>query len=323
MTAENKPRFFINFESEALPKITWQEMLDKKVVFAPQNVLAALKEAEQLLVTHPGPNFARRKVLAPEWFGYWKDLLKAPQLESGTGLVSSGDKLVKFEDLSSLLETKYRDENTGMLFVAGAEGHKGHVHAAKYMARVVPVTIWGFEQDEYMQRKQRKGPFLSLPLRLSMWVHEGPLTHLTVLPRNTRDLPDNDHYNGLFLGSGAKYFFVHEKDPYLTEKLARGEQDLDCRITHPYPLLSTTEAVQELTPGTMSIEEITNLFVRQNLRVIPDLPVESISTRVERLSIGVENAGLKSQKWDISEYLKGDFLKDLNRIGYNESLFVE
>src|SRR3989344_8855359 len=296
MTAENKPRFFINFESEALPKITWQEMLDKKVVFAPQNVLAALKEAEQLLVTHPGPNFARRKVLAPEWFGYWKDLLKAPQLESGTGLVSSGDKLVKFEDLSSLLETKYRDENTGMLFVAGAEGHKGHVHAAKYMARVVPVTIWGFEQDEYMQRKARKAPFLPLPLRLSMWFYESALTHLPVLPINLSGLPDNDHYNELFLRAGVKYFFVHEKDPYLEQKLERGNQDLDRTIRHPFPDLSTSEAVEKLMPEVSS-EELNYYVVRQNLRIIPDLPVERTTARVKKLLPDENDYYYEEQDW--------------------------
>ena len=300
MSAENTVRYFSNFESEALPKVTWQEMLDERVVIAPQNVIEALQEAEQLLITHPGPNLERRKRLAPEWFSYWENLLKKYPRESGIELIPSGNKLVKFENLSDLLAMIYPSEKTGMLFVAGAEGHKGHIHAAKYMAGVVLVTIWGFEQDEYMQRKDRQAPFLTLPLRLSMWFYEPALTHLTVLPKNTRGIADNDHYNDLFIRSGAKYFFVHEKDPYRTEKLARGEQDLDRTITHPFPLQSTTEAVEELTPGTMSIEEITNLFVRQNLRVIPDLPVEPTSKRVQKLLTNEEDF-TRDEKYEKSQ----------------------
>ena len=326
MSVEQTENYLHSFESEALPTITWQEILDKGIVFAPDNVLTTLKEAEELLITHPGPNLERRKVLAPEWFGYWKNLLTASPYESDKGLVTSKDKLVKFEKLSGLLETKYRDENTGMIFVAGAEGHKGHVHAAKYMAGVVPVTIGGFEQDEYMQRKARKAPFLSLQLRLSMWFYEPTITHLTVLPRNVQDIPDNDHYNELFLNSGAKYFFVHEKDPYLTEKLARGKQDLERTIHHPYPELNITEEVQEIMPE-VSLEELYSLSIEQNLRIIADLPVDSITERVKKLRYedGGINKGerLGSKGWSMSEYLKGSFSKDINRIGYNETLFIE
>ncbi|KKQ43008.1 MAG: hypothetical protein US60_C0009G0011 [Microgenomates group bacterium GW2011_GWC1_37_8] len=329
MTAETDREFFKNFESDALPRVDWQEMLDNRVVFAPQNILAALKEAEQLLVSHPGPNLERRKVLAPEWFGYWKDLIIALPYESDAGLMSSGDKLVKFEDLSSLLETRYKDENTGMIFVAGAEGHKGHVHAAKYMAKVVPVTVWGFEQDEYMQRKARKAPFLPLPLRLSMWFYESALTHLTVLPINLSGLPDNDHYNELFLRAGVKYFFVHEKDPNLDVKLARGGQDLDRTIQHPFPFLDTTEAVQEII-SEISLEEIYNLLVRQNLRIIPDLPVESSSERVKKLLPDENDYYYEEQDWRLknqsSNFVNFDLAeieKPLDYIGYSDTIFIE
>ena len=56
MGAERTEQYFHSFDSDALPSVDWQEMLDKRVVFAPQNILAALKEAEQLLVSHPCPN---------------------------------------------------------------------------------------------------------------------------------------------------------------------------------------------------------------------------------------------------------------------------
>ncbi|KKR30838.1 hypothetical protein A2715_01920 [Candidatus Woesebacteria bacterium RIFCSPHIGHO2_01_FULL_39_32] len=326
MGAERTEQYFHSFDSDALPSVDWQEMLDKRVVFAPQNILAALKEAEQLLVSHPGPNLERRKVLAPEWFGYWKDLLIAFPYESDTGLMFSGDKLVKFEDLSRLLESRYKDENTGMIFVAGAEGHKGHIHAAKYMASVVPVTVWGFEQDEYMQRKARKAPFLPLQLRLSMWFYEPTVTHLAVLPSNLSGLPDNDHYNELFIMAGVKYFFVHEKDPYLSQKLVRGGQDLDRTIRHPFHILSTTEAVQELMPE-VSLEEIYYYLVRQNLRVIPDLPAERISERVKKLfsddgSFAVEGQVRGFQR-PPSKFTDFDLLGDEVPVSYGDTIFIE
>jgi len=329
MRAERTEQYLYSFESDALPNIGWQEMLDNRIVFASKNVITALSEAEQLLITHPGPNLERRKILAPEWFGYWKKLLTAFPYESDTGLISSGDKLVKFEDLSALLGIKYRDENTGMVFVAGAEGHKGHVHAAKYMAKVVPVTVWGFEQDEYMQRKARKAPFLPLPLRLSMWFYESALTHLTVLPINLSGLPDNDHYNELFLRAGVKYFFVHEKDPYLEQKLERGNQDLDRTIRHPFPELSTSEAVEKLMPEVSS-EELNYYVVRQNLRIIPDLPVERTTARVKKLLPDENDYYYEEQDWRLknqsSNFVNFDLAeieKPLDYIGYSDTIFIE
>jgi len=329
MSPERTGKYLHSFESDALPKVGWQDMLNKRVVYAPQNVLAALKDAEQLLVTHTGPNLARRKILAPEWFGYWKDMLTTFSYESDTGLMSSGDKLVNFDDLSRLLEARYKDENTGMLFVAGAEGHKGHIHAAKYMAGVVPVTVWGFEQDDYMQRKARKAPFLSLQLRLSMWFYKSTITHLTVLPRNSQGIPDNDHYNELFIRSGVKYFFVHEKDPYLTQKLARGMQDLYRTIRHDFPDLSTTESVQELMLE-MSLEEFNHLFVRQNLRMIPDLPVERTSESVKRLMPNEEDFAEDELGWKLDKHSSNFVNFDLTEIenptdyiGYNDTIFIE
>jgi len=313
MSAESPKQFLHSFESDVLPQITWQKMLDNKLVIAPQIVLSALTEAEQLLVTHPGPNLERRKILAPEWFGYWKNLLEAKPHDFGSELVTSGNKLVKFEELSELLRAKYKDERTDMLFVAGAEGHKGHVFAAKYMANVVPVTVWGFEQPGYMQRKTRGAPFLSLPLRLSMWFYEQSLTHLTVLPQNHVGLPDNDHYNKLFVQSDVKYFFVQERDPHLDEKLTRGGQDLNERvISQDFSLLSTTEAVQKLSPD-VELEDIYRYFVQRKLLMIPHMPVASTADRVRR---SFDDGTSSNENYNVHELLKSSL-----SIDYLDTLF--
>lgn len=329
MNPERKPEYFQNFESSALPKITWQEMIENKVVIAPQNVLVALKEAEQFLVTQPGPNLVIRKILAPEWFGYWNTLLEGKVEDEKTELISSEDKLVSFDRLSNFLGIKYRNEATGMLFVAGAEGHGGHVHAAKYMSGVIPKTIWGFEQSEYMKKKARGAHFLPLELRLSMWFYEPSLTHLTVLPKDNSGKYDNEHYTELFFRSGTDYFFVHEKDPYLEEKLARGKQDIDTVIHQNFPIISTSKAVRKIIDRSSNI--IDRERIRQILRIIPDLPIESTSDSVLELTSDIKDDEdynkLGSEKpfpsfnSDKDSYQKKISLSNL-LIGYGGSIFV-
>lgn len=252
-----RAEYFTNFESKVLPKITWQEMMEKNVVISPEKALEALKEAYELLTTAPGPNLERRKVLAVGWFNYWQDLLVRFSRCPCGDLVDSGAKLVGFKNLSGFLKDKYGGINTGMLFVAGAEGHEGHVHAAKYMSEMVPVTIWGFEQPEYMKTKERRANFLPLELRLSMWACMPNISHLTVLPLNTSGISDSEHYNDLFKMSGVMYFFAHEKDPNLSEKLLRGKQDLpkEVRTIPDLPTVRTTDRVKRLIPDLTLNEE--------------------------------------------------------------------
>lgn len=70
MSAEETEKYFHSFESGALPQISWQEMLDSNVVFAPQRIIGALREAREFLISEPGPNLQRRRILVPEWFKY-------------------------------------------------------------------------------------------------------------------------------------------------------------------------------------------------------------------------------------------------------------
>ena len=261
MSPENKPEYFNNFEPSNLPEISWQEMFQEKKTFSPGLVLNALREAELYLTTAPGSNLERRKVLAPEWFGHWKDLLQRTGIDTKDDFIAAGDKFVEYMNLKNLLWNKYRGKKTGITNVAGAEGHKGHVFAAKYMSDVVPFVIWAFEQESYMAKKTREGSFLKLPLRLGMWFFESSLTHLTVLPEILPGVTENDHYNSLFVQSGANYFFVHEEDPNIEQKLQRGEQDLDRTIRHPFADQTTTSMVERFMPD-LSISQIYAMYAR-------------------------------------------------------------
>jgi len=320
MTPEGTPKYFTNFESEALPKVTWEEMVESQLVISPLNVYMALKEAENLLTTHPGPNLERRQRLAPRWFGYWKQLLEKRLTSNDVELIGSDDKLIGFEYLASFLQRKYANKDTGITFNAGAEGHEGHLHAAKYMANNVPIAIWALEQAEYMKQKERKAHFLPLELRLSMWFYEPSVSHLAVLPKDPLGKYDNDHYNGLFIRSGAKYFFVHEKDPHLKEKLKRGGQDLSLTILQDSELLSTTEMVEKLSPE-ISLEKVDEILARRDPRIIPDLPLESTSVQVERL-LPRRGKWTDHESQFVDENVL-DFLIRQNAISYSESLLVE
>lgn len=328
MSPELPDKYFTHFESKHMPKITWQEMVENRVVIAPEMVTKALKEAEHLLTTSPGPNLDRRKILAPQWFGYWQTLLQLYLDESSSDLVDSGNTLIAFENLADHIKVYYGNSNTGEIFVAGAEGHRGHIHAAKYMASLVPVTVWGFEQEKYMERKEREASFLPLELRLSMWFYEPSVTHITVLPLNTSGVPDNEHYDDLFKRSGAKYFFVHENDPYLLEKLKRGDQDLDHVIYQDFPLVSTTDAVEKLAPD-VSLEEADRRLAKfYSPRVIPNLPVESTTEQVQKLL--PYNADDLDLEWELkgsAEEFWGAYhtrhAGERSRLGFYDSIFVE
>ena len=261
MSPENKPEYFKNFEPSDLPEVTWQQMFKEKKTYSPLSVLTALEEAKLFLTTQPGPNLERRKNLATEWFGYWEKSLKETGVDTTDVFIDSGEKFIDFSRLSGFLRTKYKDKKTGITNLAGGEGHIGHVFAAKYMSDVVPIVIWAFEQESYMAKKTRQASFLKLPLRLGMWFFESSITQLTVLPEIQPGVSEKDHYNSLFVQSGANYFFVHEEDPNLEQKLQRGEQDLDRTIRHPFADQTTTSMVERFMPD-LSISQIYAMYAR-------------------------------------------------------------
>lgn len=72
-------------------------------------------------------------------------------------------------------------------------------------------------------------------------------------------------------------------------------------------------------PDEESVEEITDKFVRRNLRVIPDLPAESTSDRVYKLFSTDDGRGLRKRRSTLLDYN----FKEEESIGYNETIFIE
>ena len=161
MTQEHR-EFFTNFESPHMPNVGWQEIVAEHKVIEPARLIAILRDAKTFLITAPGPNLERRKILVPNWFNYWFGRIifdRAPsQYPVGNDFTHSV-KLAGYEEVAERL-LWHRTKESGLLNLAGAEGHDGHIFAAKYMAERV-YTIWAFEQDQYFQTqtKLRGAPF--------------------------------------------------------------------------------------------------------------------------------------------------------------------
>lgn len=234
-----------------LAESSWEMMISEGVVFGPNRLREILRKARRLLETAPGPNLATRYELAQGWFSYWNQLIsdKAEEMPDGQSPFVKSAKLMPVDNVVAYLAgSSYRHHESGVLFVAGAEGHEGHLHAAKWMTDHLgswPCPIWVFEQNSYFAVKERGLPFLPLLVRLSMWHYYPGLRIITVAPERRAGVPEATHYQEIFDHLGATYCFAEELDPHRKEKVGRGE---------PAPFL-----------------------------VIPHLPVEATTTRVERL----------------------------------------
>lgn len=265
------PHYFTQKDLEphlSLPAgCNWRTMIARQEVLAPAVLATVLKQAKDFLVTQPGPNLARRRQLAPPWLDYWLDKIENWfDLEnSRPGFVCSY-KLMTFNEVADFLKRNQLVESSGILFVAGAEGHEGHVRAAKYMAWHCQAPIWVFEQNSYLMKKERKLPFLPLEVRLSMW-QRSPLSVLTVAPEKLPAVSESEHYLGLFKQLGARYCFADDRDPNREEKIKRGEL-ADFLIISHLPVASTTERVEyrharrgKLIVGALSsLVDIRDLF---------------------------------------------------------------
>lgn len=242
------------------PDCTWQRLVEQREVLAPKVLLDVLRYAKWFLAEEPGPNMYRRRELAREWFRIWEkqipeslDILRDPR-----DFVAS-DKVMPFEEVANFLNK--RQGASGVLFVAGAEGHAGHLHAASYMAGSVDYPVWVFEQDRYLLQKKRKAPFLPLAVRLSMW-HYSPLAVLTVAPNRPPHLSEASHYANLFQRLGADFCFADEDDPHCEEKIKRGKPADFLIITH-LPVERTTNRVKKLFDLEPAVkEESLNWIVR-------------------------------------------------------------
>jgi hypothetical protein len=166
---KESPKFFTqkDLQSRYLPEATWEELVDEKKIIAPSLLKLVLEEAKDFLINEPGPNKWRREILAPLWFNHWIDELEryAPRLDGDRSEDWwESDKLARIEDLNKRLAEKQIEDQAGVLFVAGAEGHFGHVAAAGYMREQMVYPIWAFEQDGYLERykvSERRSVFTS------------------------------------------------------------------------------------------------------------------------------------------------------------------
>lgn len=256
MNAEIRDGYFYNFKTELIPQVTWQEVLEDKVLVTPRELINILDEAREFLSTAEGPNLMKRRELAGEWFGWWRLNLIMHNTRSEYDFDVLRKKLCPIERVRNRLPgvgAFYKD--SGVLNVAGAEGHAGHVAAAFEMSEKVH-AIWAFEQDSYFKLKPRPAPFLPLTVRLWMWAYS-PLSIVTVSPEVSTDLTLNDHYQKLFNLMGADRSFADVYDPNLEVKIRRGKpgpNGFQDNILHHIDTLQTSERVMQLFPGVDGIE---------------------------------------------------------------------
>ncbi len=231
-----------------LPEIDWHEMLTQQVVFSPDLTRNALILAKHELMSKSGPNLERRKELSPKWFDPWINDIFSKEQTCGSPLVSSA-KIMLLDEINDYLRETGKWYNSGILNVAGAEGHPGHRHAASYMIEKGFFPIWVFEQESYLERyKVRGGSYLSLELRLSMWSHYFDNCILTVAPERDPDMSVKDHYQKIFDQAGARYSLAYFSDPYWDEKINRGEFRPDLIIPVLPEVQRTTNRVMRLMP---------------------------------------------------------------------------
>ena len=223
----------------------WEELLRQRKALSPFILAQVLRELCDFLTHAPGSNLHRRSHLVPGWLQWWVVQLRnakysIPYFDEQKTLFSN-PHMVEFEKVPQ--EINKIGRSAGVLFVAGAEGHWGHVEAFDYMEKYV-LPIWIFEQDAYLKRKKRKAPFIPLEVRLSMWawIRKGLFT---VSPAHTGRNTDEGHYQYLFNQTRAQYSFSDEQDPNVKEKINRGRPASFTTIPH-VDVASTSEMVLRL-----------------------------------------------------------------------------
>lgn len=233
------------FRISGLEGVDYGRMTAEHLVISPLPLANILTSAFQYLRTFPGEHLNERRELAPEWLGWWINYLSG--FPSSNELLVPSDKLKSIEDIGGVLRS--RKEASGVLFVAAAEGHEGHRHAARWMKDHVKTVVWLFEQDEYLKRKPRGAPFLPLEVRLSMWAHHPGVDLASITPYtdclNVDEL--NAYYKRIFKTTDATYCFATKGDPNLEAKIGRGQSAKFTTIPF-FPVPSTTERVEILMP---------------------------------------------------------------------------
>lgn len=203
-----------------------------------------LNQALQYLKTEPGPNLEYRRVHAGGWIEWWINFLKKTS-EDDNGQVLPFNMIKK----SLLPQVDY-----GTLFGGGSEGHAGHRFAVDWMLNHVhPILL--LERDSYIEAKERGGPFLDLRARVSMWARYNSKIIVSVLPEKPKRSSASFHYKRLFDKTGARYCFASKADPYVWEKIGRGELQPFTVIPALY-IQHTTDKTEKLFDET---EDLTRL----------------------------------------------------------------
>lgn len=264
--------FLQGFTSEKIKSWYWQEMLANNKIIKQDVLVDILTEASQFLVNTPGPNQETRIKQTPNWIGWWVEYLKAEKYERGT--------LSPFEKIKEKVAKIQKQDDCGVLFAGGLEGHEGHRLAVSWMLHwVYPVLL--LEPDSYVQKKERGGRFLPLEVLLSMWAYFDPKTIISVLPEMPIGADESVYYQGLFDSTGAKYCFASEIDPLAGQKRARGENASFTLIKKP--VKRTTDMVEKLFPDN-DIEEIERILTttERTKRLLPKSDKEDIKKVLDR-----------------------------------------
>lgn len=239
MPEKNKYFTQSDWHSSYLPPITWEESVTEHKILTPSVLLRVLDDAREFLVTAEGPHLTDRQESVPEWFRFWRDmLLPLGQIieDLAGGQFAYHPGVMPYTDVAKFV--KARGGAAGSQNMGGGEGTEGHLSSYYYMRKVLGKNgqvIWAYERDSYFNRfKERGGPFLPLPVRLTMAVMLG-VNVATVYP----DVPEGVtgenlslHYLNLFRTLGAAYSFADSTDPHALEKIARGRMDRPTLIPH-------------------------------------------------------------------------------------------
>lgn len=223
------------FSSDLLATVSWKTLLRRESPIEQKTLRQFLIEANNFLTTEPGPNLIRRRTFSDDWLGWWIRLLDSSKKPG---------QITQFEMVSGITQT--RQSPKGVLFCGGLEGHRGHRWAVMWVhSFTTPILL--FEQDEYLEQKDRGGAFLPLAVRLSMWAYYSQDSIISVLPARRGGESDEIFYKRIFDQTGADYHFATEGDPYQEQKRARGKP-ANFTLIPMAPNPRTTDMVQKLMP---------------------------------------------------------------------------
>lgn len=243
------PEYLHDFKPECYQGISVEEMLDKQIVVHPAILHQALSEALVYLRTAPGPNLERRKILAEEWLTPWITIFaREVKPVKGHELIRSYG-VFTFERIKEYMHESMKSIRSGLIFMAGAEGHPGHIWAMQHIrnTHAYPVVL-AIDQPEVVEAKSRGGVFLPGWMRYSMWALSPYVDAVTQIPTRPENVNAAQFYNDIARQLDPAYFFATIGDKHFQEKVARSRLQADFLGIPPLPTESTTFRVESLAP---------------------------------------------------------------------------